>query len=591
MSNKAHLTIDWDARTLRIVHAFIGRVTKIDQVLSVPFPSDLQRDDAEAMGGFIKQVLSKANIGTKRALVDIPRDQANFYTLKLPNAPIGELAGMVAFQIPKELPYAVDQAVVDFAVPRTPEDGLNDVLVAAVRNEVLDQYVRIFEYAGLKLVRVGLRPNANQFAVNELLKVTPHEQVLFVDVGPATTEISVIRNGQLVFSRAADVAIPASLDDAPSSAEMHVDGGDRPTDTGDLPTDSEDSGISIVRSLPSSSTLKSIVRELMIEVTRSIEAYRTGEPGFTMDHAVIGGSCDIEESLSEAIQSRYNVSAQPYNPATCFGWDADRGAAAGAFAAPLGLALTESADAGLRFDFLHPKKSVSRAQLQMKKAPIAIGCAVLAVLVLGGIYFNFVRPQYIERDRLLVEKRALKKLLKGQEEFKNLVEIVRRHEADHIVWIDELRDSLTLIPDSERIVLDSLSLSGKTRAIKFGFKAADSKTNHEVVKTLNDFRISGEESPRFHAVSGATSIAKDAKDGKPAKYTHQGSMTIRIEKRKPHLKTVDAVDAVAGRKSREAGKKTSVTGKNKSGSGGKAVSGRSGGSRKGSNSKRKGSVR
>ena len=51
------------------------------------------------------------------------------------------MPGMVQIQIAKELPFSVADAVIDFAAPPAPAGATTaDVLVAAVRREVLEQY-------------------------------------------------------------------------------------------------------------------------------------------------------------------------------------------------------------------------------------------------------------------------------------------------------------------------------------------------------------------------------------------------------------------------------------------------------------------
>ncbi|MCH7526907.1 MAG: pilus assembly protein PilM, partial [Planctomycetes bacterium] len=297
MIERPILSIDWDVRTLRMVHAFVRKSSvRIDQVLSVAIPDDVDVNDAQSLGTLIRSALHKAGIGTKRALVDIPRHQANLYPLKLPRAGLEDLVQMVALQIPKELPFAVDQAAIDFAAP--PETGAEscDVLVAAVLKDTLAFYRRVFEHAGLKLERVGLRPHASHVAVNALLEATPHRHVLFVDVGPTATEIDVLRDKRLVFSRAANVDVPAESD----SVSLHVKPR-KETETPESDEADDTAALKLNLSGGGSDSLgtDAVMAELLIEITRSIEAYRVTEAGAEMDHAVVGGSCDIEELLAD----------------------------------------------------------------------------------------------------------------------------------------------------------------------------------------------------------------------------------------------------------------------------------------------------
>jgi len=214
---KQILALDWDTRELRVVHAYVGkRGVKVDRLLSVPVPRSVDPANPEQMGRHIRRALEQEEIGARHAIVDIPRDQAILNTLRLPVASPDDLPGMVEIQIAKELPFALAEAVVDFAAPEfEPGAAKADVLVAAVRREVLDQYESTFAVAGLKLERVGLRPYAHKVAVGELLKHALPARVMFIHVRPSLTEIDVLRNGSLSFSRAASVLIPEGRDETP----------------------------------------------------------------------------------------------------------------------------------------------------------------------------------------------------------------------------------------------------------------------------------------------------------------------------------------------------------------------------------------
>ncbi len=509
MIDKSILSIDWDPCTLRIAQATVSkRSVRIDQVLSVPIATGVDCQDPESFGGFIGQALSQAKIRTKRAVVDIPREYANFYTLKLPKASLNDLASMVAFQIPKELPYPVDQAAVDFSVaPEAEQEDTNDVLVAAVRNERIQFYTSVLEHAGLKLQRIGLRPNANELAVTALLNATPHARVLFVDVGPVITEIDVLRNGRLVFSRAASVTIPEAFHPRAevTATEASTDG------------DSDSAGGLSIVARREEASLNEVVAELMIEVTRSIEAYRATDPGSNIDHAVIGGCCDIEEALTDAIQRQYRTSAQPYNPATCFGWDADRGAAAGAFASTLGQILLLNEPSERVFDFLHPKKPVTRTQQRMRRAPIAIATTVIFVAAVAVFYFNFVKPQYDARRDLRKRIREIKKTLAENERFESMVATIDEFENDEIVWLDTLYELVSKLPDEKKIVLKNIDMKQKDRMIKIPYRAASSTVGSDLVKIY-------EADKRFKASLNATSVK--TKEGE--RYPHNGSVDIKI---------------------------------------------------------------
>ncbi|MCH8965689.1 MAG: pilus assembly protein PilM, partial [Planctomycetes bacterium] len=137
--DKQVVSLDWDSRFLRVVQWRIsGHNAQALKSVAAELPEHVSVKDADSLGSFVRQVLSNARIRTTSVIVDIPRDQAVLNTMSLPAADLDDLAGMVQLQIAKELPFPLDDAIVDFAV--TQQDSASntaDVLVAAVRFEVM----------------------------------------------------------------------------------------------------------------------------------------------------------------------------------------------------------------------------------------------------------------------------------------------------------------------------------------------------------------------------------------------------------------------------------------------------------------------
>jgi type IV pilus assembly protein PilM len=498
---KQLLAIDWDNRTLRVVHALLGkRGVKIDRLLSVGIPAEVDPCNPEQMGQHIRRVLDQEGIRTRHAIVDVPRDQAILKTLKLPVADREALPGIVEIQVAKELPFPVDQAVIDFAVEQpvevgTVEAAVADVLVAVVRQEVLAQYQATFAAAGLRLDRMGLRPYANKVAVCKQLQFAIPERVLFIDVGASLTEIDVLRNSMLIFSRAASVNIPR----------------DMPEDTRiSLVRDPAASELSDVQAAaqaevepPRTGGRSVIVNAVMLEVTRSIEAYRAGDPGAVIDQAVIGGDVGIEEPLAEALQKRLGINAELYNPATSFGWEPDEGAAACAFAATLGLVLGQADDDALHLDFLHPKKRESATRKQLRKAP-AIAAVLILFLTAGAV--GFVKYTEEDRGRLAKMEARIKDLERKESSYEKFLEMmadIRAFDENQLVWVDVLYDVFSHLPPHQEFVVEQVDLQQDKNLVVLKTRAMERDVPVELTRTLEAFRRDGRPERRFRVSTGA----------------------------------------------------------------------------------------
>jgi len=511
-SPKKIVALDWDTRTLRIVHALLGkRGVKIDRLLSSPIPPDLDPTNPEQLGRHIRRVMDQEGIQTKHATCDIPRDQAILKTLSLPALPPDEMAGMVGIQIAKELPFPATEAVIDFAVPPSAgSEATTDVLVAAVRREVVQQYEATFEVAGLKLDRVGLRPYANTVAVCELLKHALPERVMFIDVRPLLTEINVIRNGLLVFSRAASVMVSKEAGERPRFSIVREGAPARDqaqpraavllTEDSDLRGNDELG----VGEPPPLGNMEAMIHSLVVEVTRSIEAYRAGDPGApgNIDHMVIAGDLGIEETLAEAIQKRLGITTELYNPAASFGWEPDEGAGASAFASTLGLVVGHSYDQTVHFDFLHPKKRTSQTQERLKKAPLVAAVAVLFVAAGGIAFAKFTAHDRDHLARIESTIRELEEKSSDNKKFLEVMEQIRDFDAEQHVWVDVLYDLFSALPTNEYLVINHLELNQSEGRLVLKTRAKDRDTATTAVRKLDEFRREGKDRPRFKTSIG-----------------------------------------------------------------------------------------
>lgn len=422
------LAIDWDSESIRIIHAVVGRKGpgRIRGVL-VPITEGVDVDDPESLGQFIARALKQRKIRTRRAVVAIPRDQAVLHMLSLPNVPPEEMPSVVHFQITKELPFALEEARIDFATfPAEAESETVDVLVAAVRNDVLEHLQSVCVSAGLELERVGLRPFANTVS-----QTFGREQVstgcqLFVDVGPVLTEIDLIRGGHLAFSRAASVSVPimptvrvkAALEDPSGPVTI-------------APTEQEQ---------------EEAVANLIVEVNRTIEAYRVSAPGAEIDSIVVGGSCGIEERFCREVADRFGAPATLYNPGQTLLMLRDRGEELTAFSAPLGLAVGHGTEGTLHFDFLHPKEPVDLSKVKARKVPV-IGATVV-VFILAIVVLRQQLPKATEAKVKDLQRKVdvLKKKAKEVEQFEQQVARAEEWEKQEWVWLDDLAKITDLFP-------------------------------------------------------------------------------------------------------------------------------------------------
>ena len=437
------IAVDFDSRHLRIVEAAPtnGRV-RIRKLTQVDMPDGLDIEDPLAVGEFLGRTLKGLQLGGASVVMNVPRSQAVLKPVLLPpGVEKSELAGMVRFQVEKELPFDVSEAVIDFTVtshydaPVAQEgapQGLN-LLAAVVKAPVVDHYRRIAEAANIKLLRLGLRPYAIMRCVDACAPRHEDEVSVIAFLTADETEIMVLVGHSLTFSRSAMVSI------APPR------GGSDPA-------------------------AKETVESLVNEIARSVQSYQTVKGGDgKIDKVQLAGGTGMESRLAGEITRRIKVECETLDPSMALGLpEATPGTSA--FAAAIGLAVAQG-DSALPFDFLAPKRP--RVQRDTRKVRVA-AALMLIVSVLAGSGYAGHRYLDSKRQRVAALKKQRKAAKEKNKTFKSLsryVTAVESWEDGGRDWLDHWAYLCGQFPPCQDVYIDALRTNRNDGSISFTAKA------------------------------------------------------------------------------------------------------------------------
>src|SRR5687767_5652054 len=282
--------IDLDGSILRAVQtAPRGDGVAISRIVAerLELPADADRNDPVVIGRAIAATLERAEIRTGPVVMGIPRPMVVLRTLSLPAIENErELASMVHFQIAKDLPFRFDEAVVDFTLRRRlPPSGDEaekvEVLVAAVKREVVEFYQRAAAEAKLKLSGLGWLSYANARCLAACRVTEGTEGAALVSLRPDEATVDVVERDSLLFSRGAPIKFLS-----------------------DPPADSQEAEVPA-----------SYVDAATIEVVRSLHSYGGMEPHVNVGQVVVTGATGHEAAVVEALPTRLNIPCSLLDPA------------------------------------------------------------------------------------------------------------------------------------------------------------------------------------------------------------------------------------------------------------------------------------
>ena len=464
--------LDIDKRMLRVVHVTSSRGSaQVRRVELLPVPSeDFDLQNPSKVGEWIGEQLKAIRLTPGTVVMAVRRGEAVLKEFQLPPLKdIGEMASMVRMRAGRELPFPESQASIDFTVTKAPtrqeikaakKDGAPasapteakaDVVVSAIKNETLNYYKTIAEFAGFALAGLGLRPMASYRALKACVPELESGAVALISVRRHEVDVDILIDGRLVFSR--ELSVDLNL--------------------------TEDS-LELERNERLNHTSK--------EIFRCLHSYEGSGAYQKLDQLFIAGGTGLEDELRQQIQSDSEVTCSRMPLPTAIQLPDDKAEDAARALTSLGLALGFVDERGLAVNFLSPKRPVVRRNEGRTKWLLGV-CLLLAAVVM---LFSF-RNRYESEAKSNYEKlnQTWSKLNKGDRANK----IVNRTGRAVLDWQNESKDWLghfafisSVLPQCDKVYLTSLGTrrAGRNGILSFQLQAKDSDTLHEVEKTLRD---------------------------------------------------------------------------------------------------------
>lgn len=460
--------VDIDGEVLRVVQTVRrnGRtlVTRLAaEALTVP--SEKGWSDPVVVGGCLAKALQRLKVKAGPVVMGVPRALVVLRTIEVPaTVDRGELASMVHFQIAKDLPFPVEEAVIDFKLTRSRVPKLEEgsaaaegvqpkasVLVAAVKREVVQFYRQIAETAHLKLTALGLRSYANARCLEACGITTEKDAIALVSLRPDEVIIDVLEEQSLVFSRVASVKQPTSLVvPPPEEPEVPPEAG-----LGDGPRRVEE------LSFPDA---------VMIEVVRSLHSYQGMVGHRPVTKVVVTGGTGNEPAVVQALQKRLSMDCDQFDPTSALGLpESEREHASGALAV-FGLALGVNDAGSLPFDFLKPKRPpIPINKVRIRSMALA-AAALFVVLGMVVIRSRLMGERLAEQRAVGAELGVLTKQRPLYRQVQMQAKLIQNWLGDETKWLDHYTYLSTVLPTSKEVYLSSISSSARG-SIRFSVAA------------------------------------------------------------------------------------------------------------------------
>jgi type IV pilus assembly protein PilM len=187
----APLGVDLGTGSVKVI-GLNGKKISLAAFMDIPYSV---REDESLLINRLQKFFKEMNITGKDAVVHIPGHLSFIRTINLPPMPKGELKEAVKWEIKRQMPYPMEDAVYDY-IAASVQDGIVVTFASAERKNV-QRYIAPFKEAGIKVAVVDVNPLC-------LLRALPFHgagNIIALDIGARSMEIDIIRAESLRLTR------------------------------------------------------------------------------------------------------------------------------------------------------------------------------------------------------------------------------------------------------------------------------------------------------------------------------------------------------------------------------------------------------
>jgi type IV pilus assembly protein PilM len=272
----------------------------------LPLPPELIVDgsiiDSLRLIDSLKELLKKAKIKTKDAVISIAgHSSVIIKRVSLPEMSEEELSESIKFEAEQYIPFDIEDVNLDFQILGPKEEaGQMDVMLVAVKKDIINEYLSVVKEAGLNPLIVDV----NSFALENIYEVNyeiePDKNIAIVNIGASTINMNVLKGGISVFTR--DSAVGSNLHTEALQREFNLT-----YETAERLKKGE--AVENVSPQDALSVMDLASEEIIGEVNRSLEYFHED-----INEVILSGGCALVKDFPKLLAEKIGIEVKVMEP-------------------------------------------------------------------------------------------------------------------------------------------------------------------------------------------------------------------------------------------------------------------------------------
>jgi type IV pilus assembly protein PilM len=371
----------------------------------------------------LQELLSEKNFSSKQINVCAPGFHVFSKFVKLPPVDTSKVTQIIRYEAQQNVPFPLDEVVWDYQILGTSATNELEVLLVAVKSEIVEGLFRAAEGAGLRLKLVDVSPAAlcNAFRYNY---GDQEGCTMLLDIGAKTSNLLFFEKGK-IYSRSINIGANSITQDFANEAKMRFPEAEA--------TKIEKGSVSLGGAYaepedPHAAAISKIARQVMtrlhIQVNQTIQFFRGQQGGSAPQRLFLSGGASIMPYTAQFFAEKLNLPVDYFNPFRNIELDPsldleELSKYAHSFGEVVGLGLRDLAHCPVELNLM-PRSSIQRQEFAHKK-PYLIASVFSLALVVFAIYLAESRIGEVRRRKVDDIKEPLARLTQLDQQLQTVI--------------------------------------------------------------------------------------------------------------------------------------------------------------------------
>jgi len=264
--------------------------------------------DSMTVTSTLKDMIKEHGVKIKDTVSSLTGHSVIIKKVSFPAMTEDELAESIQWEAEQYIPFPITDVNIDFQIlgADTEGKGQMDVMLVAVKKDVINDYTNVIKEAGLNPVVMDV----DSFALENMMEINypvmPGENVAVINIGASITSISIIVTGMTVFTR----SIPMGGNQFTEEIQRQLNVSFK--DAEDMKMGAKTEGVDAAAL---QTVIESVSTNLAFEVKRSLDFFIGGAQGADVNKIYLSGGGSKVAGLLNMMQDK---TAMPVEAADAF---------------------------------------------------------------------------------------------------------------------------------------------------------------------------------------------------------------------------------------------------------------------------------